>query len=66
MLTCALVLTGYRLLNDPEDTLPEERLFADLFQMVMSIGYSLALTALVVLIARRWRGDRRFPTHAGH
>jgi hypothetical protein len=66
ILTCSLVLTGYRLLNDPEDILPQERLFSDFFQLVMSIGYSLALTALLVLVARRWWGDRRFPTHAGH
>ena len=66
ILNCGLVLTGYRLLNDPAEILPEDRLFADVFQLVMSMGYSLALTALIVLLARRWRGDRRFPTHAGH
>jgi hypothetical protein len=32
----------------------------------MSMGYSLALTAVLVLLYRRTRGDRRFPTHAGH
>jgi hypothetical protein len=63
---CGLVLTGYRLLNDPADLLPEERSFADAFQIVMAIGYSLAVTAIVVPLFRRRRGDRRFPTHAGH
>lgn len=64
--TCALVLTGYKLLNDPSDFADDERAFSSAFQLVMSIGYSLALTALGVLIVRRWQGDRRFPTHAGH
>lgn len=64
--TCALVLTGYKLLNDPADFAADERAFSSAFQLVMSIGYSLALTALGVLIVRRWQGDLRFPTHAGH
>jgi hypothetical protein len=66
MTTCGLVLTGYNVLNDPRDFTPAEWAFSSVFQLVMSLGYSLALTAVIVLLARRTQGDRRFPTQAGH
>jgi hypothetical protein len=66
MTTCAIVLTGYNVLNDPREFTPAESAFSSVFQLAMSLGYSLALTAVLVLLARRTWGDRRFPTHAGH